>query len=141
MIKLTVNALVKFPLSVGEARQLAKIAARQEKKIRGEIELIIIGATRMRRLNHHYRGQNRVTDVLAFPWLETGKQKFLGQIFICAPQISRQAKDFEVPVRQEFSRMLIHGLLHLVGYNHKKSGEAKKMFGLQERILQVFGFD
>ncbi len=112
--------------------------ASAEKKIRGEIEVNIIGEKEMKILNYQYRGFRKVTDVLAFAWQEDKivQSEFLGEIFICYRQIIKQAKEFGVDTREEFSRVLAHGLLHLVGYDHQTAKEEKKMFALQEKIVK-----
>jgi probable rRNA maturation factor len=59
----------------------------------------------------------------------------LGQIFIAYPQIKRQAKQYKISEKEEFVRMLVHGLLHLVGYDHNTIKDEKKMLNLQEKIV------
>ncbi|MDO8499299.1 MAG: rRNA maturation RNase YbeY [bacterium] len=135
MIKIIINSSVKFPLSVQRIRQIAKQAAALERKLRGTVELNIVNDAIMRDLNRRYRGKDSTTDVLSFSWLETGDKDYLGQIFVSAPQINRQAKEYGVPAAEEFSRMFTHGLLHLVGHDHERKSEAKIMFDLQEKII------
>ena len=120
--------------------KIVSLAARAEKKIHGTVEVTIVGEKKIKALNLKYRGKDKVTDVLSFSWLEGGKMPgdFLGQIFICYPQIVRQAEEYKVSVEEEFARMLVHGLLHLVGYDHVKENEAKKMFVLQEKIIKKY---
>ena len=131
----------KSPLGRGRgglARKVARLASRFEKKIRGVVEVTIVGAKKIKSLNAKFRGKNMVTDVLAFSWLEDGEggERFLGQIYICYPQIVRQAREYKISVKEEFARMLAHGLLHLVGYDHVRVNDAKKMFALQEKIIK-----
>ena len=122
----------------GSVKKVVSFAARHEKKIRGTVEVTIVGEKKIKSLNAKYRGKNKVTDVLSFSWLEGGEMpgNFLGQIFICYPQSVRQAKEYKILVEEEFARMLVHGLLHLVGYDHIKDKDAKKMFALQEKIIK-----
>ncbi len=108
-------------------------------KVRGSVSIHCIGDTRMRSLNSHYRGKHSTTDVLTFP-LREGEYIFdtdheLGDIFISIPQIIRQARRLSIQPREEFVRMLIHGVLHILGYDHVQAHEAKKMFSLQEKLL------
>jgi probable rRNA maturation factor len=92
----------------------------------------------MRSLNRRYRGKDRSTDVLAFP-AEAGG--FLGDIVISVPYASRQAKRRREPASREIDRLLLHGLLHLSGYDHETdSGEMdalesqlRKRLRLQEK--------
>ena len=128
-------------------------------KDKTEISLAIVGDGRMRKLNKIYRGKNRVTDVLsfdnkkvipylskAFPRLEKGKSvefidppdgiKRLGEIVICYPQAKKQANRSDHPLEKELTILLIHGILHLLGYDHEKNeSQAKEMEELQKKIL------
>ncbi len=105
----------------------------------GSISVHLIGDKKMKKMNNQYRGKNQVTDVLSFSSTE-GKEiiktEELGDIFICIPQIKRQAKENKIKFKEEFARMLAHGILHLLGYDHVGEAKAKKMFGLQEEFVQ-----
>ena len=129
-------------------------------KDRAEISLAIVGDGRMRKLNKMYRGKNRVTDVLSFdnrsviPYLNkafprlkraTGEKfieppsgiKRLGEIIICYPQAKKQAKRLKHSLEKELTVLLIHGILHLLGYDHEKSeSEASKMEEMEKKILK-----
>ena len=112
----------------------------QQTKVSGELEINIVGDAEIKDLNFRYRGKNKATDVLSFAWQEDKliKSSNLGQIYICYPQIERQAKEFKVAVKEEFVRMLAHGFLHIIGYNHEKKKDAEKMFKIQEEIVSKF---
>lgn len=117
-------------------------ASRVEKKISGEVEVNIVGDDEIRELNRLHRGKNKTTDVLSFGWGDAvfpgeKREKMLGQLFVCYPQIIRQAKRFGVTEKEEFARMLAHGLLHLAGYDHLGKAQAEKMFRLQEKVVEL----
>lgn len=137
MIKILVNNVGGFRLSIKELQKVVETAAKLNKKISGEVEINIVGESEIKKLNKAWRGQNSSTDVLSFAWQEEEKlpSKCLGQIFICYPVIKKQAKEYGVTIRQEFYRMVIHGLLHLIGFDHIKQKEALKMFTEQDKIL------
>lgn len=103
------------------------------------ISIHLIGDYKMRNLNRVYRGKDRTTDVLSFSAQE-GEMIFdehdLGDLFISIPQIRRQAKRFDISFAEECTRMLVHGTLHLLGYDHIKKADAKVMFALQEMIVE-----
>jgi probable rRNA maturation factor len=125
-----------------------------------EISLAVVGDGRMRKLNKMYRGKNRVTDVLAFdnksvipylakafPRLKKGQDlefieppdgiKRLGEVIICYPRAKKQAKRLGHSLEKELTILLIHGILHLLGYEHEKGGtEAEKMKEMEEKILK-----
>ncbi|TAN33485.1 rRNA maturation RNase YbeY [Patescibacteria group bacterium] len=137
MIRLVINRETQCRLSDGFISKTAAAAAKLEKKLRGEAEVNIIGDAAMKKLNYRWRGRNVVTDVLAFAWQEEKKIKgeTFGQIYLSPARIKRQAKECGVLEKEEFARVLVHGLLHLAGYDHIAKKEAKIMFGLQERIV------
>lgn len=105
------------------------------------VSIHCIGDQRMRTLNKQYRGIDKTTDVLSFAAEEGvvfGSEREIGDIFISVPKIRRQARKYGVPYHEEFFRMLIHGILHSLGYDHIKPRDAKEMFRLQEKFLSRF---
>ncbi len=139
MIKIEINFKTKNSLlSDSELQKIATVAAKKEKKIKGIVEINLVGDSEMTKLNFQFRGKKYPTDVLSFAWSEDEfiKTPYLGQIYICPQQIQRQSKELGIPQKQEFARMLVHGLLHLAGHEHHEVVEAKKMFGLQEGVLK-----
>jgi rRNA maturation RNase YbeY len=117
-----------------------------------EIGLFLVGDRRMRRLNRRYRGRNSPTDVLAFPMraftpplprsrgrVREGAQgsPLLGDVVISLPQAARQAKADGHSVDDELAVLLIHGILHLVGYDHERGErEAARMRRKERAILR-----
>ena len=108
-------------------------------KKEGNLSIHIVGNQKMRSLNRDYRGKDSVTDVLSFAAQEGGVNLLIGEelgdIFICVGQVKMQAVDNGIPYKEEFLRMLIHGVLHLLGQDHVEAGQAKKMFKIQEELL------
>lgn len=112
-----------------------------------EISLVICGEKRIRTLNRVWRRKNRPTDVLSFSGKEA-KKGFkpapdriihLGEIFICYPIAEKQARKYGYALKEEMLRLLVHGILHLAGYDHEKSKkEEKRMMELQEKIVGKF---
>lgn len=111
-----------------------------------EISIVICGEKRIRTLSRVWRGKNKATDVLSFSAEENKNSKEfiaapdkairLGEIFICYPVAEKQAREYGYSVKEEISRLLVHGILHLAGYDHEKSKkEEEKMFALQEKII------
>lgn len=95
----------------------------------GVISLVLVGDAKMTELNKKYRGKNSTTDVLSF--------EELNEIFICLPQAKRQAKLLKTGLKTELTRLLVHGIVHLNGYDHEKSkADAKRMFVVEEKILK-----
>lgn len=113
----------------------AALSCLKARRVRKSVSLVLAGDKKIKDLNRKYRRQNKITDVLAFG--DGEEPHFLGEIVICLPQARRQAKEYGVTLRQELIRLLVHGLLHLAGYDHEGSRkEAKKMFGLQEKMVK-----
>ncbi len=140
MIAADVTIAARCLLSPRVFVEVSRLAARYERKIRGTVEIIIVGDRRMRTLNRLHRGLDRPTDVLSFAWSEDRSgppSPLLGQLYLDYIYIIRQAKRFKVSHREEAVRMAAHGLLHLAGHDHKQSVEAKKMFDLQEKIVSA----
>lgn len=112
----------------------------REKLINCEISIHLVGESYIKKINKQYRGKDVITDVISFATqdISWGKQTEidLGDLFICPKQIKRQAQDFEVDYQEEFKRILVHGVLHLCGFDHQTERDGKKMFALQERILK-----
>lgn len=108
------------------------------KKKDAEVSVHLIGDRKIKKINADYRGKNKVTDVLAFA-MQEGKQmddKDLGDIFISVPQVKRQSKKQKISYEEELVRMLVHGVLHLNGYDHMEEKDEKKMFSLQEKLVK-----
>jgi len=104
-----------------------------------QLSLSLVGKTRMRTLNRKYRGRDYPTDVLAFPMESMGEQTevFLGDVVICLPVAIGQASRFGNSADQEILRLLIHGTLHLLGYDHEQSPrEATRMQRKERTIVQ-----
>ncbi len=109
----------------------------------------LVGEKTIKKLNKKFLGRDKVTDVLSFPLVERGthsassghawnveKVSELGDVFLCVPRIKKQAREYGVCFEEEFCRMLTHGVLHLLGFDHQNKKEAKKMFDLQEKIIK-----
>ncbi len=103
-----------------------------------EVSIECVGDGRMRRLNREYRGNDRTTDVLAFASREAGgpPSPLLGDVVISVPAAIRQAYSLGHSLNEELARLLIHGVLHLVGYDHERSAqEAQRMRRKEQALL------
>jgi rRNA maturation RNase YbeY len=113
-----------------------------------ELSIVFTGGTSIRKMNWRYRRKDKITDVLAFP-LREGKvlragspgAAALGDVVICVPQAFRQAKTAGKTPLEETALLLIHGILHLLGYDHVTLPQEKRMFGIQSKILKKIGFN
>lgn len=97
-----------------------------------ELSLIIIDDSKMRNLNYRYRALDRATDVLSFPDTEDG---YLGDIFISLDKVNEQAVEYKHSKEEEFAKLLIHGILHLLGYDHIEDKDYEIMAKKEEEYL------
>lgn len=102
-----------------------------------EVCVALVSDTRMRRLNRTYRNQDRTTDVLAFAYREVKSDvaPLLGDVVISIPEARRQAKACSHSLDEEVLRLLIHGVLHLVGYDHERSRQQARRMQRKETEL------
>ena len=106
-------------------------------------DIIFIDDEKMHEMNKEYRGIDRTTDVLSFA-LNDNKHidtviNSLGDIFISIPKMKSQANEYGHSEKRELSFLTVHGLLHLLGYDHIQEEDEKIMFGLQKEILDELG--
>jgi probable rRNA maturation factor len=106
-----------------------------------EVSVVITDDKEIAELNREYRGLDRSTDVLSFPQLEgedpateTGGIVPLGDIVISVEHVKVQAVEYDHPVRQEFDFLLVHGLLHLLGYDHDENNQGE-MYEVQKDLM------
>jgi len=107
-----------------------------------EVSVLLVGDKAMRSLNRQYRGKDRTTDVLSFPLREGRFSRIqphvLGDIVLSLPAAARQAKAAGEPYHVEIGRLLVHGYLHLLGYDHERSrAEAGRMDGRERRLRKA----
>ncbi len=106
-------------------------------KIRKSVSLILVNKEEIQKLNMQYRGLDRETDVLSF---ESGEKIYLGEIFICIDKVKSQAEEYGHSLEREFAFLLVHGLLHLQGYDHQNPEDEEKMKKKQEEILNSLNY-
>ena len=99
--------------------------------------LILVNKEEIQKLNMQYRGLDRKTDVLSF---ESGEKIYLGEIFICVDKVKSQAEEYGHSLEIEFAFLLVHGLLHLQGYDHQTPEDEEKMKKKQEEILNSLNY-
>ncbi|KLL03226.1 MAG: rRNA maturation factor [Mycoplasmataceae bacterium CE_OT135] len=136
----------KYPLTIKLKNKLKKITQLVEentnldKRKNWFLNLILVNEKESQQLNKQYRQKDYPTDVLAFPFAQLYQEKLsdcedLGDIFLCYPLVQKQVQEFSSSLEEEICLIFTHGMLHLLGYDHKKENERKAMFALQERIL------
>lgn len=137
VVEINIHSFIKEKLSRGlidpVLRKIIKLCG-----IRKHIAVgvIIVGERRMRALNRIYRHKDRATNILAFPSL--GKDAGdAGDIILCYPVIAREARQFYISKEKHIERLLIHGFLHLLGFDHMQSKDAKKMETMEKKMRDL----
>ena len=116
-------------------------AALEHEKVDNAIfSVVFMEDEEIHEMNREYRGVDRVTDVISFAFEDNNDFvyndiRMLGDIFICIPQMKRQAEEFGHSEKRELAFLAVHGILHLLGYDHMNEEDEKVMFALQELIL------
>ncbi|SFV68212.1 Metal-dependent hydrolase YbeY, involved in rRNA and/or ribosome maturation and assembly [hydrothermal vent metagenome] len=111
-------------------------------KQNSEITLRFVDIVEIQQLNHTYRNKNQPTNVLSFPsdLPSEIKSNFLGDIVICNEVVIKEAKQQQKTNEAHFAHMIIHGVLHLLGFDHIKEAEAEEMENLEIELLKQLNF-
>ena len=106
-----------------------------------QITLRIVDEPESRALNRDYRGIDRPTNVLSFSYdPPPGSDALIGDLVICAPVVAREAAEQGKLPAAHWAHMVVHGTLHLLGYDHQNEDEAREMESLETKILAELGF-
>jgi probable rRNA maturation factor len=104
-----------------------------------DVTVRVVGEAEARRLNRVYRGRDRATNVLSFAY-QRGPRAVSGDIALCAPVIRREAAAQGKAVEAHYAHLVVHGLLHLQGYDHEAPRAARRMEALETQILAKLGY-
>lgn len=104
--------------------------------LRQSISITCIDSRKMRSLNHQWRGKDYATDILSFTLAQSRGDQVLGELLICLPVAKRQAKEHGHSVEREMQILIVHGCLHLLGFDHEKLSEAKLMEAREVKLLE-----
>ena len=102
----------------------------------------VVAPAESRRLNRSYRGKDTPTNVLSFPASQAERElaSALGDVVICAAVVAREAREQRKTLSAHWAHMVVHGTLHLLGYDHVEPRAATRMEGLETAILRGFGY-
>ncbi len=98
-----------------------------------DINIIYVEEAQIVEINKHYLGHDYVTDVISFDLSDD--RNSIGEVYICIQQAERQAKEYNVSLENELSRLAIHGVLHILGFDDKTEEEKQKMHKLEDMFL------
>jgi probable rRNA maturation factor len=115
------------------AKSLATLLTKKGFKTlkRKELVVVFVSSTEMKRLNHQYRGKDYATDVLSF---DSADPDCIGELVLCLPVLRAQSKRTGLSERGELGYMIVHGVLHLLGFDHETKKDEIKMFALQDGL-------
>lgn len=122
----------------GELKKITAAILKALERSQAELSIALVGDKEMRPLNAKYRKKNKTTDVLSFPadHPATAKRVLLGDVIISVEHARRQAKERNHSLKREMVILLIHGILHLLGYDHERSRrQAKIMADLEVKLF------
>jgi probable rRNA maturation factor len=129
-------------VSGAEAERVARAVLRAEGVRRAMVSIALVGRRRIRSLNRCHLGRDRETDVIAFA-LGAGatdrppRPAVVGDVYVCVPTAATQARRYDTTPRAELRRLVVHGVLHVLGYRHPAGADrsASPMWRRQERLL------
>jgi probable rRNA maturation factor len=102
----------------------------------------VVGSAESRRLNRRYRGNDKPTNVLSFPsgLARVHGKRPLGDLVVCAPVVAREAREQKKSRNAHWAHMIVHGTLHLLGYDHERDAQAKRMERREIKLLRNLGY-
>ncbi len=139
-----INELNEDIKELSEVEKVVLFALNYQKITNAVFNIIIVDKDTIQKLNREYRNKDSVTDVISFAleddntFIKTDL-RVLGDIYICLDRAKEQASEYGHSLLRELSFLSVHGLLHLLGYDHQTKEDESVMFGLQELILNEYG--
>lgn len=108
-----------------------------------ELTIRIVDEAESQQLNHEYRGKDKPTNVLSFPFEAPAHVPIplLGDLIICKQVVEREALEQDKPLSAHWAHMVVHGCLHLLGYDHIEDEEAEEMEGIERVVMNDLGFE
>ena len=142
-LDLEVQRACRLPGVPGD-EQLARWARTALAGRRGHTELVvrIVDETEITTLNRDYRGKDRPTNVLSFPFDPPPPvhSDLIGDLVICAPVVRREAEEQHKSIQAHWAHLVVHGVLHLLGYDHDTDAKGQVMEGIETEIMKGLGF-
>jgi len=134
-MKLEINNLAGFKINLKSFAQVAKIVLKGENRGTETVSLAFVDKEEIKKLNKKFRKKNKPTDVLSF---DLSEDKYLGEIIICPEVVKENAQKYGASEKEEITKVFIHGILHLCGYDHEKSkAEEKRMEEKEKKYLSA----
>jgi len=128
---LELQNLTKEKINTNSLELLAERVLKREKPRRTGLSVVLVSSPKMQQLNKTYRGKDKTTNVLAF----SGGKEALGEIVLCPSAIRKDALEYKISFQRAILWMFVHGLLHLLGYDHKSAKDERIMTQKEQRYL------
>ena len=129
-------------LNIPDADELERVATAAAEDFTGDAEITvrIVDSEESRELNSQYRGRDCPTNVLSFPYeypegFPEPEERLLGDLVICKPVVEREAQEQHKELSHHYAHMVVHGCLHLLGFDHITDDEAEEMEGIERRVM------
>lgn len=139
------NHLSSIPITQELIKHWASTAL-QSQMDSAELSICIIDSQKMTQLNHQYRQQNKPTNVLSFPSalpdeiMRQLEHPFIGDILICPEVLLLESQEQKKDLEYHWAHIIVHGVLHLMGYDHIEDADAKRMQSLESQILHQLNY-
>lgn len=131
LVMIEIQNLTKEKIPTSALKLLGERVLKKEKPRSTDVSVVIVSPQKMRKLNKAYRDKDKATNVLAFP----GSKEALGEIVLCPSVIAKDALEYRISFKRAISWMFVHGLLHLLGYDHETSKDEKIMTQKEKKYL------
>ena len=130
-------------LSQWATAALTNLSVSYDESDEPELTIRIVDEAESQELNHEYRGKDKPTNVLSFPFEAPTHIPIplLGDLIICKQVVEREAIEQDKPLTAHWAHMVVHGCLHLLGYDHIEDEEAEEMEGIERVVLNDLGFE
>lgn len=115
----------RIPLSRNDIEYIVESVRRMQRVPHKDLSVVIVGVQRMTRLNVQYRGKQKPTDILSF---RADAENEYGDLIMCPEYIEKKAREYNQPLKEAYAVLCIHGMLHLLGFDHETDRDFKKMF-------------
>lgn len=133
-IEINIYNVQDHEIHINGIRELAKKIWQSESQVDAVIDLILVNNERIQKLNANFLQKDAPTDVIAFP-IDGDDSLFEGEVYISVEQVIKNAAEYSVPVEDELKRMVVHGILHFLGYDDKTIEEKQVMTRREDYYL------
>jgi len=122
----------EFEVDIAPFSKYIKRLSAEVEVLDGMLNVVFVNDKYIRALNKAYRGKDKPTDVLSFNY---GSEKLIGEVYVSLETAERQAKERKHSLSNELIRLIVHGILHIHGYDHEEDEDYKKMFAVEKKVL------